>query len=182
MNIIIISQKRDLSSITSRNSIFFNRSLDCSTHDCKVSTINCWLWNVKDEDIRRCHWRSAHVILSCKEINWTILQLFSRIKIVSNSLNTQRRVIVWVYSVLSMTKVADPELASTNESYEGVYIGSTVLASNYWIWAKGNRGHRLVILKEINNDLRSMGRQNNWLILRLEFHILFKVSLYKELY
>ena len=163
MNIIIVSQKRDLSSITSWNSILFNCSLNRSTHNSKVSTINCWLWNVKDEHIRRSHWRSAHVILCCKEINWTILKLFSRFKIVSNSLNTQRRVIVWVYSVLSMTKVTNPKLTSANESYKWIYIGSTVLASDYWIWAKGNRGHWLVILKEINNDLRSMGRQNNWL-------------------
>ena len=153
MNIVIKCKKRYLSSISSWNRVWLDSLWNRIAHYSQVITINCRLRNIKHKHKWRRHWRPAHIILSGQEINRPILQLFSRIKVVSNSLNTQRWVVVRLHSVLSLAEVAYPARASTDESNKGVYIGSTLSASDNRVWPKGNRGHWLVILKEINNRL-----------------------------
>jgi len=153
MNIIIKCKKRYLCSISSRNCVWFNSLWNRVTNNSQIIAINSWFGHIKHKNKWGCHWRSAHVILSCQEINRTVLKLFSRIEIVSNSLNTQWWIVIRFYSVLCLTKVAYPAWAPTDESYKRVYIGSALSASNYRVWPKGNRGHWLVILKEINNRL-----------------------------
>jgi len=153
MNIIIISQKRDLSSFSPWNSIFFNRSLDGSNRNTQITTIDSWFRNIEYEDIWRGHWGATHIILRSEKIYRPKLKFFSRIKIVSDALHIQRRIVVRIDLVLCLTEVTYPQRASRYESNKRVDVSSALSASNNWICAERHRGHRLIILKEIKKSL-----------------------------
>lgn len=181
MNVFIKCKKRNLSSLTSRYFILLYCSKNSPSSNLKISALNSRSAYIKHKNISRRHWRSVHVILRSKKVNWPILKLFSLIEVVSYPLKSEGRVVIVVNVVRTLAKIANPSCSTISEPNKWIYISSTIFTSDYWIWSKWNRRHRLIILKGlIFLNLRSMGLQNNWHSKLLEFHIPSLVSLSKE--
>jgi len=148
MNIFIKCNKSYLSPLSSRNFIFLNCPMYCSSNNLEITAFNCGSGNVKYKNICRSHRWSIHIVLRCKKFNRSVLKLFSLIKIISDSLKTQRRIIVVINIVWGMAEVTNPSGSTICKSNKRIYICSAVFTSYNRILPKWNSGHWLIILSD----------------------------------
>ena len=104
------------------------------------------LRHVHHKDKGRGHGRPVHVFIGSHEVHGSLLQLIPVLEILSLPQAVEVRVKVGVRLVDLTAEITDPLLATLDKPNEGVHVGTTILAPDYWLGTVRDGWHWLTLL------------------------------------